>query len=171
MRRPVQIRIDGLERARRLFGRLRKFGVDPDDLLNIWGGVLEASVRRRFDEGRGPGGIPWPVSHRAKAQGGKTLVDKGNLEGALRYETRPGELEIGFDGLGASAKHAATHQFGATIRPVKAGALRFKLPDGSFRMAQEVTIPARPMLGIDADDKADMRDVARGHLRSLIADG
>lgn len=167
MRPPVQIRVNNLPGLKRLFAKVREFGADPDELLDIWGGVLESSTRRRFDTGTGPGGIPWPVSRRVLEQGGKTLVDRGNLEGSLRYETRPGALEVGFDGVGASSKHAKTHQFGAIIKPVNASSLRFRLADGSFRFAQEVTIPARPMLGVDDDDKRDMKELAIEHLRSL----
>lgn len=153
---PTQIRVDNLPALSRLFADVRQFGQDPSELLDIWGATLEASVRSRFDRGVGPGGIPWPISHRAAAQGGKTLVDKGNLEGSLRFEVRPGELEIGFDGMGASSKYARTHQFGAEIEV---------LVDGE--VARKVTIPARPMLGIDEDDRRDMREVAIEHLRSL----
>lgn len=168
MRAPVQIRVERLAAARFLFGKIRQLGADPTELLDIWGGILEASTRRRFDEGRGPRGIPWAPSIRAQEQGGKTLVDKGNLESSIRYEVRPGELEVGVDGVGASAKFARVHQFGAIIRPVNADSLRFQLPNGSFVFAQEVEIPARPFLGVDEDDKLDMREVAVEHLRSII---
>lgn len=168
MRPPVQIRVNNLPGLKRLFTKVREFGADPGDLLDIWGSALEASTRRRFDTGTGPGGIPWPVSNRVREQGGKTLVDRGNLEGSLRYETRPGALEVGFDGVGASSKNAKTHQFGAVVMPVNANSLRFRLADGSWRFAQKVVIPARPMLGVDEDDKQDMKELALEHLRSLV---
>lgn len=171
MRPPVQIRVNNLPKARALFAKVKEFGADPTDLLDIWGAALESSTRRRFDTGQGPGGIPWPISRRAQADGGKTLVDKGNLESSIRFETRPGELEVGVDGVGASSKFARVHQFGAVIRPVNATALRFRLPDGSWRSAQEVTIPARPFLGIDDDDKAEMKELGIAHLRSLLDGG
>lgn len=167
MRRPVQVRVNNLPAARFLFTKVREFGADPTDLLDIWGGVLEASTRSRFDTGSGPRGIPWPISRRAAEQGGKTLVDRGNLEGSIRYEVRPGQLEVGVDGVGASSKFARVHQFGAVIRPVNAESLRFQLPGGAWVFAQEVTIPARPFLGVDEDDKRDMREVGIEYLRSL----
>lgn len=167
MRPPVQIRAQRLPALRKLFGKVRDFGADPSELLDIWGALLEASTRSRFDTGQGPGGIPWPVSIRAAEQNGKTLVDKGNLEGSIRFETRPGELEVGVDGVGASSRHAATHQFGAIIRPVNATSLRFRLANGKFVSTQEVVIPARPFLGVDENDKTDMKEVAVEHLRSL----
>lgn len=167
-RGPVRIEAKGLGPARALFTRIKELGEDPSDLLDIWGATLESSTRSRFDRGVGPGDIPWIPSRRAIAQSGKTLVDKGNLENSLRYEVRPGELELGVDGVGASSKHAATHQFGAVIRPVNAKALRFRGGDGNWIVTQEVTIPARPFLGVDDNDKRDMKEVAVEHLRSLL---
>jgi phage gpG-like protein len=168
MRAPIQIRVLGTRKLREAFQRIRNLGEDPTDLLDIWGATLEASTRSRFDRSAGPGDIPWIPSQRALAQGGKTLVDTGNLESSLRYEVRPGELELGVDGVGASSKFAYVHQFGAVIRPVNAKALKFKGGDGVWRVVQEVTIPARPFLGVDDDDRRDMKEVALEHLRSLL---
>lgn len=39
--------------------------------------------------------------------------------------------------------YAKVHQTGMTIRPRNAEYLHFKLPDGSYRMSKEVTIPKR----------------------------
>ena len=171
MRRPVQIRVNGpqLASARKAFAAIRDMGADPTELLDLWGITLEASMRRRFDTGQGPGGIPWPVSRRAQHDGGKTLHDKGNLENSLRYEVRPHELEVGVDGVGRSAKFAYVHQFGATIVPRNAGALRFPIPGGGYVVTQKVTIPRRPIVGVDAEDKRDMKEVALEHLRSLTS--
>jgi phage gpG-like protein len=171
MRAPVQIRVDKLPAARALFEKVREFGADPTGLLDIWGALLEASTRRRFDTGTAPGGVPWPPSIRAKLQGGKTLVDKGNLEGSIRYAVRPNELEVGIDGVGASSKFAYVHQFGAHIVPKEAKALRFPLPGGGFAVVSSVDIPARPFLGIDEDDKLDMKETGGEYLRSLIDGG
>lgn len=179
MRRPVQIRAKNLAPLRKLFEKVRDFGADPTELLDIWGALLEASVRRRFDTGQGPGGVPWPISQRVARHGGKTLVDKGNLESSIRYDVRPGELEVGVDGVGASSKFAYVHQFGfegavqiaAHTRTVSE-AFGIPLPGPVTQNvkahSRNMKIPARPMLGIDDDDRRDMRDVARDHLRSLI---
>lgn len=190
MRPPVQIRAQRLPALKALFGKVREFGANPNELLDIWGALLEASTRTRFDTGRGPGGIPWPISQRARRDGGKTLVDKGNLEGSLRYEVRPGELEVGVDGVGASSKHARVHQFGVTFQHPGGTAYLPRANENSLPIfvsnawasgyrgdalprtkPHEITIPARPFLGIDGEDKADMKEVAIEHLRSLVGDG
>lgn len=169
---PVQISFrdpSALPRAQKVFRAIEKLGADPQDLLYAWGGVLEASIRRRFDTGIGPGGVPWPKSYRAWQEGGKTLVDSGNLENSVRFEVRPREFEVGIDGVGESAKFAYVHQFGATIVPRTAGALVFPVPGGGFMTASRVTIPRRPMIGVDEQDKVDMREVAIDILRSIAS--
>lgn len=161
---------------------IEDFGADPHDILDIWGATLEASVRRRFDTGNGPGGIPWIPSERVlKAKEGtrKTLVNKGNLESSLRFETRPGEIEIGFDGAGKSSKFAYVHQFGfggrvhvPQYQRTISQAFGVPLPEPRVVTIEAhdrvVYIPRREMLGIDDKDKADMRELALEHLRSLI---
>ena len=127
-------------------------------LMTIAGGIFENSTRRRFATERGPGGIPWPKSWRAREQGGRTLTDRGLLLGSIRSNVGDNFVETGVDGRSVSAKYAATHQFGATIRPVRAKALAFTGPDGKFRMMQSVRIPARPFLGIDSDDIQDLKE-------------
>jgi phage gpG-like protein len=53
---------------------------------------------------------------------------------------------------------AAVHQYGATIRPVKAQCLAFEI-DGKKIFAKEVTIPPRPYLVIGEEAKERIADV------------
>lgn len=140
-------------------------------MMEIAGGIFENSTRARFDAERGPGGIPWPKSWRAREQGGKTLQDKGLLRGSIISNAGDRFVETGVDGRNVSSKYAATHQFGATIRPRKARALMFTGPDGSFHMVQKVTIPARPFMGVDDDDLLDLREAFVDYLERAVTDG
>lgn len=135
-------------------------------MMVIATGIFENSTRTRFDQERGPGGIPWPKSWRAKEQGGKTLQDKGNLRGSLTSNVGDNFAETGFDGRSESSRHAASHQFGVTIRPRTAKALAFTGPDGKFHMAQSVTIPRREMLGVDNEDLRDLLEAFVDYLES-----
>lgn len=139
---------------------LASIGQNLRPLMDIAGGIFENSMRHRFDTAKGPGGIPWPISRRAALgkTGKGTLQDKGNLRGSIRSVAGDDFVETGFDGIGRSSKHAASHQWGVTIRPRNAKALAFTGADGRFVMAQSVTLPARPMAGIDDDDRADLKD-------------
>jgi hypothetical protein len=55
--------------------------------------------------------------------------------------------------IGANRQYAATHQFGATIRAKNKKALTVPIADGSLRLLKQVTIPARPFLGLSEGDK------------------
>ncbi|MFN3990052.1 MAG: hypothetical protein ACK4IS_07320 [Erythrobacter sp.] len=77
----------------------------------------------------------------------------GILEGSIKitaFARAAGNSVIGQWGS-ADVKYALIHELGGVIRPVRAKALAFRLADGSFRMAQQVTIPARPFLRPAAD--------------------
>lgn len=139
-------------------------------MMLIASGIFENSTRTRFDQEHGPGGIPWPKSWRAKVQGGKTLQDKGNLRGSLTSNVGDNYAETGFDGRSESSKHAASHQYGVTIRPRSAKALAFTGPDGKFHMRQSVTIPRREMLGVDNEDLRDLLEAFVDYLEGA-ADG
>lgn len=77
----------------------------------------------------------------------------GELEGSINTATFARDVPGGVEGVWGSQKvnYARIHELGGTIVPVKAQALKFQLPDGSFRVVKSVTIPARPYLRPAAD--------------------
>lgn len=184
----LDVRVTGLEDARRIAQRVRNLGEDPTPLLQIAGSILEASTIRRFQEEKGPGGIPWPKSKAALGQAprasgkispGKTLTDTGDLRDSIRYEVRPGEVEVGSDGLKNPVK-AIANQVGSNrqavvlphTRTIKS-AFGVPLPGGAktinVRAHGRVTnLPARPFVGIDDDDRRDVTDAWLDYLRSLF---
>ncbi len=164
---PVRVEIPGLadgmarmERAKRVLG-------NPRPLLEIAGGLLEASTIERFRTGRGPGGVPWPISRRAAAQGGRTMIDKGLLLASITHETREHEVEVGVVAKSRSGKFSHVLHFGATIRPRKARFLVFTGPDGHKVFARSVTIPPRPFLGVDDDDRRDLLEAWDEYLEAI----
>lgn len=186
-RPPITIKIANMPAMARLFTKVAEFGKDPTELLDLWGGVLVSSTLRRFDTGRGPGGVPWPPTKRqiAGAVGPrgpnkrKILVDKGDLQDSTAHRVEPKRLEVGFLKHSESTRQAHVHQFGfegtvnvrahnRTITSMfgvplpEPKEVRVKAHDMKMR------IPKRPMLGVDELDKADMLDVARGFLEDLI---
>lgn len=165
--------------TRRLVRRLRDLGIDPVGLLDIVGSVLEASARNRISgTNKGPDGVAWPPSKRVQKFGGKTLYDKNNLFNSLRYEVQPpNRVLIGVDGLSESSKNAAALQFGSHRQTVVVGHTRtissaFGVPLPEPRTIKVrghgriTNLPARPFLGIDAQDRADIRDGGKDYLRS-----
>lgn len=123
---------------------------------------LETSTKNRFETGRGPDGKPWKPSRRALLQGGQTLLDHGHLRDSFVSASSESEAEVGSNHPGAAA-----HHFGAVIRPTKAKALRFQIPGVGWVMARKVTLPARPILGIDDADQKAMAEV----ITDYLADG
>ena len=62
--------------------------------------------------------------------------------------------------MGSNKPYAAVHQFGATIRPVRAKFLTLRTRQGEvWGFAKEVTIPARPYLGLSAEDRRAVLDI------------
>jgi len=135
---------------------------DMTPLMDRIGTVIETSVNARFETSTGPGGEAWPVSHRARESGGKTLVASTRLRDSITREAAPRSVEVG-----TNVPYAVTHQFGAFIEPLDksdaAAKLAFFLPNGQFIMVDQVEIPARPFLGFDARDEADIADVVEAY--------
>lgn len=139
------------EVERALGGLLARFG-DLTPLMERFGIVLETSTIERFDNERAPDGTPWLPSLRAKATGGKTLTDTARLKQSVRFIASPDQVEIGTNVI-----YARVHQEGATIRAKGDGRLKFRLAGGlGFRSPRQVVIPARPFLGVSADDQEEL---------------
>ncbi|OED40226.1 phage virion morphogenesis protein [Endozoicomonas sp. (ex Bugula neritina AB1)] len=110
-------------------------------LFSRIGRVLVSDAKLNFRGQHDPKGNSWvPLKLRT----GRILSDTGRLRNSLSYKTGDDEVEIGTNIL-----YAKTHQFGATIRPKKAKVLAFPGPDGKTIFAKQVTIPARPFLGVE----------------------
>lgn len=77
----------------------------------------------------------------------------GVLEGSIKIAEFARQEGAGVTGTWGSTdvRYALIHELGGVIVPVRAQALRFKRPDGSFRIVKSVTIPARPYLRPAAD--------------------
>jgi phage virion morphogenesis protein len=134
--------------------------------LPMWdeiGASLVVSTQHRFEEGRAPAGPVWPPSIRALAEGGKTLIDTARLMQSVTHNPGREGVEVGTNVI-----YAAVHQFGAVIRARVAPKLRFRLL-GQWRSADEVTIPARPFLGIDDDDEREILAIAAEYVAGGLA--
>jgi phage gpG-like protein len=64
--------------------------------------------------------------------------------------------------------YAAIHQFGGTILPKKAKRLVFTLK-GKTVFATRVTMPARPYLGVSAENAAEIERSIIGYLGRALA--
>lgn len=138
---------------------------DLSPAMDEIGGHLVAAVQRRFELGRGPDGKPWKPSRRVEESQGvaRTLVDNGDLSRFWSHRPHADSVEVG-----SSVIYAAIHQFGGTIRAKKGKALAFGSGAGKV-LRKSVTIPARPFLGLDADDEAEIAAILRDHIQGAMA--
>lgn len=135
-------------------------------LKNI-GEALVRSTRQRFADQKDPEGQPWtPLNPEyAKAKGGGKILQKlgmrGGLLGSIVWQVEGSQVQIGTNKI-----QAAVHQFGAVILPRNASALVFRI-GGKLVFAAKVTIPARPYLGVSADDRTEIAEIIEDHVNEV----
>jgi len=152
----ASIKVD-ITKLGRLSQRVQKFlndATDKDVMLDAIGVALVSNVQTRFEQGRGPDGQPWAPVKR----GGSPLVDSGLMRDSMTYDVNGSTVRVGTNRI-----QAKTHQFGATIKPKKAKVLAFTVK-GKAVFAKQVTIPARPFLGINKDDINSIRGTIADHM-------
>lgn len=92
--------------------------------------ISTSGVALHFREGVGPDGVPWkPLAHPRPQGGTKPLRDKGILAASVSATVTQGELE-----LSSNSPGAATHQYGATIRPKRGKYLAIPITTESRRV-------------------------------------
>jgi len=150
----------GLPRLEAMLARLAERGGDMSELMEQIGMYEEGEAIERFNREEAPDGSKWEPSLRAKEEGGKTLTDTARLKQSITYRAGRDRVEIGTNVI-----YAGTHQGGATIRAKSGPHLKFQLPGGlGFRSVAEVTIPARPFLGLGADSEDEIVALAEDWL-------
>jgi len=138
---------------------LRRKLNDLTDLHDEIGMYLVSSTQQRFEDGQAPNGSYWLPSARSKEDGGQPLTDRKHLSDSITYEADEDGVEHGSEMI-----YAAVHQFGALIMPKDPGGyLVFRAGDG-FVKVKFVTIPARPYLGINAEDERVIIDITQEYM-------
>nr|DAE60148.1 MAG TPA: virion morphogenesis protein [Caudoviricetes sp.] len=159
----VALNWGGFDRALSRAGH--KLG-DTQSLMEVVGETLESSTRQRFEEGKSPEGEPWEPSGRVRATGGKTLNREGDLKKSITSKATPHEVRVG-----SALPYARIHQKGGTIRPKKGKFLKFRGLNDEEVFVKEVTIPARPYLGVSSEDMEEVRAVMADFLKDAFKAG
>lgn len=102
------------------------------------GRVIANRIRLCFKLGVDPWSSPWAA---LKIRKGQPLRDTGRLNRSIT--SNPDKTGVT---IGTNVKHAAVHQFGATIMAKPGKRLVFPGPGGALVFAKKVTIPARPFM-------------------------
>lgn len=135
-------------------------GSDKTALLDEIGINLVENARLRFIDQTDPDGNPWKQSARAAAQGGETLRDTGRLMNSITHSVGSDFVEYG-----TNVAYAMPLHFGAEIRAVNAPYLKFKIA-GRWANVKEVTLPARPFIGLSTEDEQLVVDIIETFLSS-----
>lgn len=145
--------------------RLIALGNNPAPALREIAALGKSSTRLRFRTETGPDGQRWKQSLRAQIAGGRTLTKDGHLAGSISANHGKDFAEWGVNRI-----YAAIHQFGGVIR-AKGKALAFAIPGGGFAVVKAVRMPARPFLGVSADDSRDILDVIQRRIEGAAHAG
>lgn len=171
----ISVALDTAEADRALSGLIAA-GDDPAPLLWQIGAALETSARGRITETNiGPDGVAWPPSERATREGNQTLEETGRLRDSIEAQVSGDELVVGSNvtyarihQLGGERKVAARRQdlffsfdFGADqFRPGFRSKGRSNFARTVDIGAHTVTMPARPYLGISAEDADEIEAIS-----------
>lgn len=112
---------------------------DLQVLANDIGETIVEMTQFNFENERSPDGEPWIPSKRASENGDKTLQDTRRLYDSITYLAA---LDGSFVEVGSNVVYAAIHQAGG-----KAG------------RNKNITLPARPYLGLTGEHKAEIGDL------------
>ncbi len=147
------------------------------------GDYLVFSTKETFDRETSPDGQPWkpllPSTIKGRVSRGRSpngiLRESGDLAGSINAQAGSAEVKIG-----SNVEHAAIHQLGGTIKkPARQGEIFLKRNERTGEIgnrfvkksksnavqdvtipAHEITIPARPYLGISDADQAAIIELA-----------
>jgi len=113
------------------------------------GDYLVSETSRRFAAGEDWQGNALIQSQRAIEEGGRTLIHRGHLLDSYTHNTFADGAGVVH---GSNMVYAAIHQFGGETGSKK----------GRFEM------DARPVLGINDDDEAEIALIIKDHLREAL---
>lgn len=153
----LNYRVEDAVAGKRLQRLLRGVG-DLYPMLDEIGASLVTSTQMRFEREQAPDGQRWRPSIRAQTTGGKTLTDTRRLADSITHVVADGSVEVGTNVIYAGILHS-----GGTINAKGGGMLKFRV-GGRFVQKRQVTIPARPIVGVGDDDRAEISAIVSDYL-------
>jgi len=134
-------------------------GRDLSPALRDIGEYMLNATKERFAAGEAPDGTPWAEnkpSTLAKKKGDKPLIGESKrLSNEISYALTGEGVEIG-----TSLEYAAVQQFGADQGEFGNTSRGAPIPWGD--------IPARPFLGINADDEHEILAIIGEHILGAV---
>lgn len=133
--------------------------VDYKKLHEQIGEALVSNTQLRFRNGVAPNNKKWVRGYKAR---GQILVDSRRLRNAIHKRVTRTGVEVG-----TNVRYARIHQYGGVIKAKRAKYLSFNSGRGWARK-KEVRIPARPFIGIGAEDKQDILEIFKNTLEEAM---
>jgi len=153
----VEVQIDGMDRAVKAANRLS--GFDRFDLLDTIGRLIQLQTRQRIAvEKEDPDGNAWKENY----QGTSILKNTGALEDSIDYHVGAHAITVG-----SSLVYAGIHQRGGVIKPKTKKALAFTA-GGNDYVVKQVTMPARPYIGLSADNRDEIESAVGDFLQEVL---
>ena len=156
------VRFDGTAAQASLRGLLA--GIEnPVPLLERFGEYGLRTTRERFKTQKAPDGTTWEAlqpwyQKEQRRNKSRILTLNGYLRGGMTWQL-VGNRTVEWC---SNLPYAAVHQEGATIEPRTAKVLMFR-----GHVANSVTIPARPYLGLSETDEKELVEITLDWLRTL----
>jgi len=165
----VSFELREIDAARKLLEEAELDAGDRGRLLQSVGVEMETQTRERFDTRRSPEGDSWKALAQRTAEyymdaglGHRSiLVGTGMLRDSVTSEVESGAWSAL---VGATMEYAATHRFGATVRPRTAKALAVP----GYGMLRKATIPVRPYLGVSRENAKEIASIASAFMAGRI---
>ncbi|SDQ17640.1 phage virion morphogenesis protein [Pseudovibrio sp. Tun.PSC04-5.I4] len=137
---------------------------DSTTVHDIIGEVLLDETRERITKEVGPDGSNWPALHPVTLDNRRSktgmLRDSGELFRSIHKNSSAAKAEVGTN---LNHPKVWVNQYGTTIKPRRVPFLL--IPFGGGRIAaKQVTIPARPYIGIGRDDAELIRETLERYL-------
>ncbi len=144
----IRYEVQGLDEALAALARIVE---NRPKMLKMIGAAVESQTRERIGSERtAPDGTAWPawaaVTAARRHSGQSLLQASGTLIDSLHYVVDGDEVTVG-----SGMVYAAIHQFG-----------------GEAGRGRKVKIPARPYLGISAQNEADLMETIEDYIHRQI---
>lgn len=183
----LQFDVEGIDEAGRRLGALAAAGRDLRPVFEDIGEWLVRTTKDRFRDQKDPEGAPWtPLSENYRRQKkrnkDKILTLDGFLSGSINFRASSEELLVG-----SPLEYAGIHQFGGEIkRQARTQVLTFGVRGGGFVSSSRAqsgagfrqrlafigdgttTIPARPFLGVSAEDRDEIQGIVTDYLLEVF---
>ncbi|KAA6204511.1 MAG: phage virion morphogenesis protein [Candidatus Tokpelaia sp.] len=147
------------------FSRLQRMMGDTTPIMRIIGVGLTGNIQKRLKTGALESRwAPLNPAYKATKRNARMMVESGMLRSSLT--SAPGN---GYVYIGTNRIYAAIHQLGGTIKRKYEGGWRSDKEDHTWETKSVTTMPARPFLTVEEDDREMMANIIFTRIQRLLS--